>query len=90
MHEGKDYFKELIISNSTGQSLVMLLSHQSNEPILKLKELLGDKDPEKAKTQNPNSIRAKYGINLFENAVYSSDNNLGANKDRDIFKFPIP
>ena len=90
LHEGKEYFKELIVTNSTGHSLVMLLSHESGEPVIKLKELMGNKDPEIAKTKNPESLRAKYGESLIENAISSSDDTLGANKDRDIFKFPIP
>lgn len=35
-------------------------------------------------------MRAVYGINLIKNELYGSDNYIEANKERDIFKFPIP
>ena len=52
--------------------------------------MLGNKDPDVAKKDEPESLRAKYGETLIKNGFYGSDTKIQANKDRDIFKFPIP
>ena len=69
-HKNKDYFKELVIYNSCGPSLVMLLSHQKEDPIAKLKGMMGNKNPEVAKEEAPESFRALYGETLVKNAIY--------------------
>lgn len=89
-HQKKDYFNKLIAYTSTGESLVLLLSHTSNDPISALKKLVGPKDPEVAKKSDPESLRAKYGKDIIKNEFYASDDQLSANKERDIFRFPIP
>jgi len=66
------------------------LSHSTKDPISLVKGIIGHKNPEEAKKTNPNSLRAKYGKDIVRNEFYSSDDLLGANKDRDIFRFPIP
>jgi len=60
------------------------------DPITWLKKLLGNKTPGDAKTENPNSLRGLFGIDIIKNGFYASDNPKAANKERDIFKFPIP
>ena len=61
-----------------------------DDPITRWKKLLGNKDPEVAKTENEDCLRAKYGTSLIYNAFHGSDNPRAANKERDIFKFEIP
>nr|CDS25578.1 nucleoside diphosphate kinase [Hymenolepis microstoma] len=39
----------------------------------KFREFIGPMDPEIARCIKPNSIRAKYGVNLVENAVHCTD-----------------
>jgi nucleoside diphosphate kinase len=68
----------------------MLLSHKSEDPIEHLKIVCGDEDPQIAKNSQPNSLRAKYGEDIVKNGVYCSEDAFRANKDRDIFYFPIP
>lgn len=91
-HQNKDYFNKLVAYGSTGESLVMLLSHATGDPITLLKEMLGNKDPEVAKKAEggANTLRAKYGKDIIKNEFYASDDQLSANKERDIFRFPIP
>jgi len=60
------------------------------EPIARLKKLIGNKNPDEAKANDANSLRAKYGENIIRNAFYASDDPKTANKERDIFLFPIP
>ena len=89
-HESKDYFTRLVAYNTTGESLVMLLSHKTDDPISALRTVVGPKEPDKAKLSNPACLRAKYGKDVVRNEFYLSDDADGANKDRDVFRFPIP
>lgn len=89
-HKSEDYFKKLISYNTSGEVMVFLLSHEKEDPVAKWKELLGDKSPENAVKETPDCLRAKYGQDIIKNGFYGSDTKICANKDRDIFKFPIP
>jgi len=70
--------------------MVFLLSHEKEDPVVKWKELIGDKNPEVALKDQPESLRARFGKDIIKNGFYASDTKIQANKDRDIFKFPIP
>lgn len=59
-------------------------------PIIRWKKMIGDKDPAEAKIKDPNSLRAKYGVDLIKNAFHGSDDPKAANKERDVFLFPVP
>ena len=59
-------------------------------PITRWKALIGDKDPTEAKTKDPKCLRALYGADIIKNAFHGSDDPKSANKERDIFLFPIP
>ncbi len=59
-------------------------------PIARFKSILGDKNPEVAKANEPESLRAKYGVDAIKNAFHAADDPRSANKERDIFLFPIP
>lgn len=55
--------------------------------------MIGNKDPESAKGEkyeNQEVLRATYGADIIRNAFHGSDNPKAANKERDIFLFPIP
>jgi len=83
-------FKKLIVYNSYGPSVLMLLTVKEGDPVLKLKTLCGNTDPKLAKLENPGSLRAKFGEDFVKNCVFCSENPFEANKERDIFGFPIP
>ena len=42
--------------------------------------MIGPMDPEQAKKNNPNSLRAKYGTSIVKNEFFGSDNASDANK----------
>jgi nucleoside-diphosphate kinase len=86
-HRDSEYFRKLVTYAVSGDSVVLLLSSKEGDPISKFKELCGDKDPKLAKE---NTLRRIYGMDIVKNEIYSSDDQTGANKDRDIFKFPLP
>ena len=52
------------------------------DPIKRWKRLLGNKDPAEAKAQEPDSLRAKYGVDAIKNGFYCSDDPKSANKER--------
>ena len=59
-------------------------------PIVRWKKMIGDKDPVEARTKDPNCLRAKYGVDIIKNACHGSDDPKSANRERDIFLFPVP
>ena len=73
-----------------GDCLILLLTHETADPIKKWKEFIGNTDPEVAKRDQPESLRALYGIDRIKNEFHGSDDHISANRERDIFKFPIP
>jgi nucleoside diphosphate kinase len=77
--------KETIPSTVEGEEDIKLES-----PIVRWKKLLGDKDPAVAKTDQPETLRSLFGTDLIKNGFWGSDDAKSANKERDIFLFPIP
>ena len=59
-------------------------------PVIRLKELVGNKDPAVAKTSNPNSLRAIYGLDMIRNEFWTSDSATDAYRELSIFKLSIP
>ena len=59
-------------------------------PAIRWKKLIGNKDPEVAKENEPDCLRAQFGQDIIKNAFHGSDDIKLANKERDIFLFPIP
>jgi hypothetical protein len=88
----------------TAESIVMILINKVEtvfdeakgedvkleSPIGRWKALIGNKDPAEAKANEPKSFRAIYGVDIIKNAFHGSDDPKSANKERDIFLFPIP
>ena len=59
-------------------------------PVVRWKKMLGEKMPEDAKQADSGSLRAVYGVDAIKNGFWGSDDAKSANKERDIFLFPIP
>jgi len=74
----------------SGECVVLLLCHEKENPIEKWKKMIGPADPAEAKKSSPTSLRAVYGQSLIKNELHGSDSPVEANKERDVFKFPIP
>jgi len=68
----------------------LLLCHETENPIEKWKKTIGKSDPETAKKEDPTCLRAKFGKTIIKNELHGSDTPADANKERDVFKFPIP
>ncbi|EHB03967.1 Thioredoxin domain-containing protein 3 [Heterocephalus glaber] len=72
----KDFYKDIVEVLSEGQSLVMVLTKWN--AIVSWRRLMGPVDPEEAKLLSPDSIRARFGINILKNAVHGSTNHYSA------------
>lgn len=77
--------KETIPAETEGEEDIKLES-----PIVRWKKLIGNKDPAEAKADAPECLRAEFGTDAIKNGFWGSDDAKGANKERDIFLFPIP
>lgn len=79
-HEGKSFFQELVDFISSAPVIVMAL--QGVDAILKVREIMGDTDPKKAKT---GTIRYEYGESIGKNAIHGSDSPDSAKRELALF-----
>ncbi|XP_071484524.1 thioredoxin domain-containing protein 3 homolog [Diadema antillarum] len=69
-HEGKEFYDSLIDHMSSGLSMVMVLSRE--DAVDGWRTLMGPTDPEKAREEAPESLRALLGKDVLQNAVHGS------------------
>ena len=104
-HRNASYFPDIQEHLMTAESVVLLLVNDKESvpaeiegeeevklesPVVRWKKLLGNKNPEEAKTENAECLRSLFGVDEIKNGFHGSDDPLSANKERDIFLFPIP
>jgi len=86
-HEGKDFYSGLIKYLTGGAQFhtnrVLALVYEGEDAIRKLRNLVGDKNPELA---HPTTIRGKYGrihssTGVFENVIHASDTQEEAERE---------
>ncbi|BFZ22045.1 hypothetical protein BsWGS_25084 [Bradybaena similaris] len=68
--ENNRFYEDLINSMTSGPALFMALSKQGAHSCWSLE--MGDVNPKVAKATNPDSLRARFGISVVENAVHGS------------------
>lgn len=76
VHKDKPFFKELIEYMISGTVVLQVL--ESEDAILKYREVMGSTNPLEAKE---GTIRKEYGLNIQENSVHGSDSLDNANKE---------
>ena len=69
VNEYRDMVKEL----SSGPVLALELAKDDGDVVQDLRDICGPRDVPVAKAIEPNSIRAKYGVDLVKNAVHCTD-----------------
>uniref|UniRef100_A0A8C6HJN2 Thioredoxin domain-containing protein 3 n=1 Tax=Mus spicilegus TaxID=10103 RepID=A0A8C6HJN2_MUSSI len=69
---GKDFYKNVLEVLSLGTSLVMVLTKWN--AVAEWRRMVGPVDPEEAKLLSPESLRAKYGLDILRNAVHGASN----------------
>ena len=70
-HEGKPFYESLVNWMSGAPSTALVL--EKADAIRSWRRLIGPTDPDKARTEDPTSLRAIYGKIGSENAVHGSD-----------------
>ena len=76
VHRDKPFFKDLIEYMISGTVVLQVL--ESEDAILKYREVMGSTNPLEAKD---GTIRKAYGLNIQENSVHGSDSLDNANKE---------
>ncbi|XP_050407601.1 thioredoxin domain-containing protein 6 isoform X2 [Patella vulgata] len=77
-HKDKEYFNDLVQHMCSGPTMFMVLSRE--DAVSGWREAIGPTDPEKAKVEVPDCIRAMFGSSVLENAVHGSSNTEHAKK----------
>ncbi|KAH7444963.1 hypothetical protein KP509_02G099800 [Ceratopteris richardii] len=78
-HYRKPFFQELINFMTSGPIVAMVLEHDN--AVEKWRKLIGPTDPNKARIEQPNSIRAICGSSTTQNCVHGSDSSAAANRE---------
>lgn len=79
-HKGKDFFDKLIDFITSGEVVGILVEKEN--AIEKLRELVGETDPKKARC---GTIRYMFGENITENAVHAADSLESFEREISIF-----
>ncbi|MEO0232751.1 MAG: nucleoside-diphosphate kinase [candidate division WOR-3 bacterium] len=79
-HKGKDFFNKLIDFITSGEVVGILVEKEN--AIEKLRELVGETDPKKARC---GTIRHMFGENITENAVHAADSLESFKREVSIF-----
>ena len=70
-HEKKDYFEELVQFICSGPVLALILT-KPGDPIADPRVMMGPTNSERARADDPDSLRAEYGTDGMRNAVHGS------------------
>lgn len=79
-HKEKPFFQDLV--NFISSAPVIVLALQGDNAVLKVREIMGDTDPKKARH---GTIRYEYGDSIGENAIHGSDSLSSAKRELDLF-----
>lgn len=82
-HKGKPYFNEVV--GFLSSDLVVAIEVLAENCIAKIKDLIGNPNPQKAKSENKSSIRAQFGESELKSAIYGSETAANAARDLDFF-----
>ncbi|XP_037693482.1 thioredoxin domain-containing protein 3 [Choloepus didactylus] len=70
--KGKDFYNDLLEMISEGPSVVMVLTKWN--AVTEWRRLMGPTDPEEARLLSPDSLRARFGTNILNNALHGASN----------------
>ncbi|MEM9738117.1 MAG: nucleoside-diphosphate kinase [Bacteroidota bacterium] len=81
-HNGRKFFNDLIQYMTSEKVVVLkLFLPESSCAVKEFKDLAGPTDPENAKFEKPNTLRAKYGTNIEVNAIHAADTEENAERE---------
>lgn len=78
-HRGKPFFDGLLDLMTSGPVVAMVLS--GTHAVADWRKLIGPANPDKAKVDDPNCLRALYGSDGTRNAVHGSDSLASASRE---------
>lgn len=84
-HLGRPFYDDLVTFMTSGSSLVLILRRE--DAITQWRTTMGPTDPDKARAESPNSIRALFGTNVQRNSTHGSDSPASAAREIGFF-FP--
>ncbi|KAJ1667913.1 hypothetical protein EV178_000847 [Coemansia sp. RSA 1646] len=85
-HQGKPFFEGLVDFMTSGP--VIALSLEGDDVIRGWRMMIGQTDPDVARAQAPQSIRALFGSNSARNAAHGSESPESARRELTFFFFP--
>ena len=89
--ESEPIFEELIEFMVSGPCMVLVLTNESGENVCaEFRELIGNKDPEIAKQEMPDSLRARFGENTVKNGIHGSEPGEVAQKETSVVMALMP
>eukprot|EP01029_Cantina_marsupialis_P022161 TRINITY_DN53972_c0_g1_i1.p1 TRINITY_DN53972_c0_g1~~TRINITY_DN53972_c0_g1_i1.p1 ORF type:complete len:499 (-),score=179.29 TRINITY_DN53972_c0_g1_i1:225-1721(-) len=86
-HKGTNYFEDLIQYITDGTCLALEMSKVG--AIQHFRKIMGPTNPEKAKNDAPESLRARFGTDVTRNGFHGSDSATGASRELKLV-FPSP
>ncbi len=102
-HTKATYFNDILTHMSTGPVAILVLTNKEEfffdenniktyykSPIERWKDMIGDKDPAIAKSEDEESLRAIYGTTIINNGFWGSDNASDAYRELSMFYLPLP
>ncbi|KAL6035692.1 hypothetical protein STEG23_008647, partial [Scotinomys teguina] len=69
---GKDFYKNVLEVLSSGMSTVMVLTKWN--AVAEWRRMMGPVDPGEARLLSPDSLRARYGVDILRNGVHGASN----------------
>mmetsp|Transcript_28379 Transcript_28379/g.46619 ORF Transcript_28379/g.46619 Transcript_28379/m.46619 type:complete len:173 (+) Transcript_28379:198-716(+) len=82
-HRERPFFAELVNHMTSGAVWALML--ERTNAVRYWRDCMGATDPEQAKKENPNCLRALYGTNITKNAVHGSDSQESASRELGFF-----
>ena len=102
-HTKEEYFQEIINHMTSGPVAILILINKEESyldengiktlylsPVERWKEMIGNKDPNVAKSDDENALRGIYGESIIKNGFWGSDNNSDAYRELSMFYLPLP
>eukprot|EP00179_Madagascaria_erythrocladioides_P004523 CAMPEP_0198312022 /NCGR_PEP_ID=MMETSP1450-20131203/3565_1 /TAXON_ID=753684 ORGANISM="Madagascaria erythrocladiodes, Strain CCMP3234" /NCGR_SAMPLE_ID=MMETSP1450 /ASSEMBLY_ACC=CAM_ASM_001115 /LENGTH=389 /DNA_ID=CAMNT_0044014947 /DNA_START=41 /DNA_END=1210 /DNA_ORIENTATION=+ len=89
-HKGRPFFPDLIDFMISGPIVALALRRedsQESKAVSEWRQFIGPTDPENAKKEAPESLRARFGTSVTKNAVHGSDSEKSAEREIRFF-FP--
>lgn len=83
-HSAKAHFNDLVHFTLSGDVVLLIVEHESNDAVSAFRALMGPTDRTQADAR---TLRARYAIGLRENSIHGSDSAHSAKQELNYFAF---